>query len=292
MSEAITTAFVQQFSSNVYMLSQQMMSKLRGTIRNDSQRAKKAFFDRLRPAQRPQVKISRHQNTPLSENVNDRRAVDMLDFVHADLVDRSDQIRLLINPESLYARNFAMAFGREYDFRIIDAFTATVETGQFGGGTSVFPAGNTLASSAAGLTISRVRQVKRIFDSKDVREDGRYFVVSAQAMEDLLESTEVISSDYNTVKALVQGTIEGDMWMGFKWIRVSDDILPIDGSLDRSCFAYQRDGMAFNVGQDLMTEMDRRPDKMNSLQIMCTATFNALRVDDDCVLEVLVREAA
>jgi len=290
MSQTITEAFIQQFNRNVYILSQQMGSKLRGTIRSESVHAKKAFFDRLAPANRPQVKVTRHQDTPLTEQIHSRRSVDLVDFVLADLVDREDQIRLLINPDSLYAQNFMRSFGREYDFTIVNAFVADADSGQFGGTPVSFPAGNTIASGGTGLTVSKVRQVKRIFDSKDVRDDGRVFVVSAQAMEDMLEQTEITSSDYNTVKALVQGTIEGDMWMGFKWIRVSDDILPIDASLDRSCFAYQRDGMAFAIGQDLRTEMDRRPDKMNSLQIMCTASFSAVRIDEDTVLRILVRE--
>lgn len=290
MSQTITQAFIQQFNRNVQILSQQMGSKLRGNMREETVHAKKAFFDRLAPAARPQVKISRHQDTPLTEQIHSRRAVDLVDYVLADLVDREDQIRMLINPDSLYAQNFARSFGREMDISMITAMTADADTGQFGGTAVAFPAGNIIASGGLGLTISRVRQAKRIFDSKDVVDEGRVFVVSAQAMEDLLEQTEVTSSDYNTVKALVQGTIEGDMWMGFKWIRLSDDILPIDGSLDRSCYAYQKDAMAVAIGQEMRTEMDRRPDKMNSLQIMTTGSFNAVRVDDDCVLQFLVRE--
>lgn len=290
MSQTITEAQVLQFNRNVYMLSQQKGSKLRRFMRHRTTHAKKDSFDRLAPAVRPQIKVARHQDTPLTEQVHDRRWVELLDFVHADLVDREDEIRILIDPVSLYARNFGMAFGREYDHRIVAAFDANSDSGQFGGTSAVFPTGNTLASGGVGLTIGRVRQVKRVLDEKDVASEGRVFVVSPQAMEDLLETTEITSSDYNTVKALVQGSIEGNTWMGFEWVQVSPDILPIDGSLDRSCYAFQRDGMGFAVGRDFNTNMDRRPDKMNSLQIMCTATFNAVRIDDDCVIEVLVRE--
>lgn len=289
MSQSITEAFIQQFNRNVYILSQQMGSKLRGKMRMETVHAKKAFFDRLAPTT-PQRKVSRHQDTPLVTQIHSRRAVSLEDWVVADLVDREDEIRLLINPTSLYAQNFARGMGRQLDISIVTAFTASADTGQFGGTAVVFPAGNTIASGGAGLTAARVREVKRRFDAADVRDDGRVFVVSAQAMEDLLEQTEVTSSDYNTVKALVQGTIEGNQWMGFEWVRLSDDILPIDGSLDRSCFAYQRDGMAIAMGQDMRTEMDKRPDKMNSMQVMVTSSFNAVRVDDDTVLQVLVRE--
>jgi len=289
MSMTITEAFIQQFNRNVYLLSQQDGSKLRGKVRTEMVNAKKAFFDRLAPT-RPQRKVSRHQDTPLVEQVHSRRAVGMEDWVAADIVDDEDKIRMLIDPGSLYAQNFARGMGREMDTTLVTAFTADAEEGQFGGTTVTFPAGNTIASGGTGLTVAKVRQIKRLFDAADVRDDGRVFVVSAQAMEDLLEQTEITSSDYNTVKALVQGTIEGNYWMGFEWVRLSDDILPIDGSLDRSCFAYQRDGVGLAIGMDMRTEMDRRPDKMNGLQVMVRASFSAVRIDDDCVYEVLVRE--
>lgn len=294
MSQTITNAFIYQFNRNVYLLNQQMGSKIKGKVRVETVHAKKGFIDRLAPTS-VQRKISRHQDTPLTEQIHSRRAVEIEDYVVADLVDREDQIRMLIDPSSLYAQNFAMGMGREMDAVFIRQLIADSDNGQFGGTAAVFPTGNTLASGGLGLTINRVREVKRTLDQKSVNSDGRIWVVSAQAMEDLLENTEVSSSDYNTVKALVQGSIEGNKWMGFEWVQIDGEasgssILPIDSSLDRSTFAFQRDGVAFAMGQDQRTEMDRRPDKMNSLQVMVTASFGAVRVDDDAVLRVLVRE--
>ena len=47
MSSQITTAFVQQYSNNVQMLSQQKGSLLRGTVDTDSIVGKNAFFDQV-----------------------------------------------------------------------------------------------------------------------------------------------------------------------------------------------------------------------------------------------------
>ena len=46
MSINVTTAFVQQYSANVQMLSQQMGSLLRDAVRVESVTGKNAFFDR------------------------------------------------------------------------------------------------------------------------------------------------------------------------------------------------------------------------------------------------------
>ena len=44
MSIQITTSFVEQYSSNIAMLSQQMGSKLRGSVDVETVRGKNAFF--------------------------------------------------------------------------------------------------------------------------------------------------------------------------------------------------------------------------------------------------------
>jgi len=59
VSTQVTTAFSQQFSSNVYLLTQQKGSKLRAGVREESITGEKAFFDQIGKAA-AQVKTSRH----------------------------------------------------------------------------------------------------------------------------------------------------------------------------------------------------------------------------------------
>jgi len=47
MSSQITTAFVEQYSANIQMLSQQMGSLLKDTVRNESVVGKDAYFDQI-----------------------------------------------------------------------------------------------------------------------------------------------------------------------------------------------------------------------------------------------------
>ena len=47
MSSQITTAFVEQYSANIQMLSQQMGSLLRDAVRNESIVGKDAYFDQI-----------------------------------------------------------------------------------------------------------------------------------------------------------------------------------------------------------------------------------------------------
>src|SRR5262245_28482815 len=114
MSQLITQAFVQQFRGNVIMLYQQLDSKLRGTVREESITGEAFYFERLGPTEMVE-RLSRHADTPQVDSVHTRRKVTIRDFEWADLVDKQDKIRLLISPESEYAQNAASAARRNYD---------------------------------------------------------------------------------------------------------------------------------------------------------------------------------
>ena len=63
MSSNITTSFVEQYSSNVQMLSQQMSSKLRGSVDVESITGKNAFFEQI-DSTAAVLRTSRHGDTP------------------------------------------------------------------------------------------------------------------------------------------------------------------------------------------------------------------------------------
>ena len=63
MSSQITTAFVQQYSNNVSLLSQQKGSLLRGSVDTESIVGKNAFFDQVGVATAVK-RTTRHGDTP------------------------------------------------------------------------------------------------------------------------------------------------------------------------------------------------------------------------------------
>ena len=59
---------------------------------------------------------------------------------------------------------------------------------------------------------------KKILDENETDpEETRYLVCTANQLSDFLNIAEVKSSDYNSIKALVQGEV--DTYLGFKFIR-------------------------------------------------------------------------
>ena len=63
MSSQITTSFVEQYSSNVALLSQQLGSKLRSSVDVETIVGKNAFFEQL-SATSAALRTSRHGDTP------------------------------------------------------------------------------------------------------------------------------------------------------------------------------------------------------------------------------------
>jgi hypothetical protein len=203
MSSQITTAFVQQYSANIQMLSQQMGSLLRDKVRLESVTGKNAFFDQVGSVTAV-LKTSRHSDTPQIDTPHSRRRVSLADYEFADLIDQQDKVRLLIDPTSSYAQAAAMAMGRAMDDVIIAAASATAYTGETGS-TSV-AAQTAIAGASTGLTIAKLRTAKQTFDLADVDPSiPRHIVVGPEQINNLLGTTEVTNSDFNTIKALVHG---------------------------------------------------------------------------------------
>ena len=286
MSTQVNTAFVNQFSANVSMLSQQMGSLLRGAVDVESVTGEKAFFDQIGEAAAV-ARTSRHGDTPLVETPHSRRMVSLTSYEWADLIDDADKVRMLIDPTSSYARAAAAAIGRAMDDAVIDALGGTAKTGKEGTTSTSFPSTQKIAHGSGGLTIAKLVNAKKLLDANSVDPSiKRFIVVSPEQIEDLLNSTTVTSSDFNTVKALVQGDI--NTFVGFEFI-VSNR-LKVDGTPSRLCYAFAQDGVKLAIGKDVMARIDERSDKSYSTQVYYCATFGATRMEEDKVVEIACNE--
>ena len=285
MSSQITTAFVEQYSANIQMLSQQMGSLLRDAVRNESVVGKDAYFDQIGKVTAI-LKTSRHSDTPQIDTPHSRRRVSLADYEFADLIDQQDKVRLLIDPTSSYAKAAAYAMGRAMDDVIIAAALGTANTGVSGGTPVTFPAGNIVAANTGGtgMNIAKLAAAKQILDAGDVDPSiKRHIIVSPQEIADLLNTTTVTSSDFNTVKALVHGEI--DSFMGFKF-HVSNRLVD-NGAANTQCIAFAEDGILLGIGKDVTARIDERADKSYATQVYYCQTIGATRMEEAKVVSVL-----
>jgi len=290
MSNQITTAFVQQYSSNVQMLSQQMGSYLRGAVDVESVVGKNAFFDQVGKTTAV-LRTSRHSDTPQVDTPHSRRRVSLADYEWADLIDNADKVRLLIDPTSSYAKAAAAAMGRAMDDVVITALGGTAFSGETGSTSVPLPSGQKpyTASQTDGLTIAKLLEAKKILDLNDVDPSiQRYIVCGPKQISDLLGTTQITSADFNTVKALAQGQL--DSFLGFKFIvsnRLKFDATYTD---DRLCYAFTQDAIKLAVGQDVLARIDERADKSYSTQVYYAMSIGATRMEEEKVVEIACDE--
>ena len=276
MSTQITTAMVEQYKSNVLMLAQQKGSKLRGTVRSESVTGKNAFFERIGAVDMVDA-VGRHDDTPQIDTPHSRRRVSLVTSRFADLIDNADKVRTLIDPQSPYAMNAAWAAGRKMDAVLIAAMAGNAYSGVAGATTVALPTAQKIASASAGLTIAKLISAKEILLAADVDPENVTCAINPAGLTDLLGTTQITSSDYNSVKALVAGQI--DTFMGFKFI-VSTQVTAL------KAFVYAKNAMVLAVGAEPSVRISERADKNYSTQVFVEMDIGATRVEDEGVVEI------
>ena len=316
MSFEITVAFVEQYRANILLLSQQMESRLRTTCIEESVVGRTFYGERVGATAGADIE-DRHGDTPLISTPHSRRKGTMVDWDWGDLIDDLDKVKMLIDPLSTYVRNAIAAANRRIDLHIYNALGGIALAGQSGGtsvnnfdsgesrlidsdGTVVSAGSNHSAATSTGLTIAKLLTCKQLLDEGDIDpERQRFFVTNPFNLNELLNTTEVKSADFNTVKALAMGKI--DTFMGFKFLMLQNFQDEIKGHLRDSevevadeaveCYAWAQDAIDLGVGKEITTRVTERDDKRYSVQPYVKMSFGAVRVEGPAVVEISLKKS-
>lgn len=277
----ISQAFVEQFKSNVYQLSQQRGSRLGAAVRIESLIGNVHNFERLGSVV-AQQKTTRHSDTPILDAPHSRRRVTPQDWEWGDLVDREDQLRLIINPESEYAIAGANSLGRAKDDLIITAFNGDATDGD---GTPVtFPASQITPTTAGGWTLDKFLEGQQILNENEVPDEDRYYAYGSRQLAEILTDTTVTSADFNTVRLLMAGQIA--TFLGFTWVR-SERMTLVTGTPNvRQTIQWYRQSMGIAINQDMFARIAERADKSFAWQVYCRMTLNATRIEEEGVVQM------
>lgn len=288
MSNEILDWSVIDYKSTVDHLLQQKGSKFRDKVMVESFTGKSGVPLNQVGNVTAQQRTTRHADTPLIETPHDRRWVYPTDWEWADLIDDQDKLRVIADPTSPYAINGAYAIGRAMDDAIIYAATGTANTGEDGTTSTVFPAGQTAATTAGGLTIAKLREAMQLFIGAEVDVDNEelFCAIGAQQHDDLLGETQAVSLDYTNMPVLVDGRIRS--FMGFNF--VDSQRLDLSGT-DRTVVCWAKSGLCLGVWNDLEVKISERDDKSYATQVYVKGTFGATRLEEQKVVAITCSEA-
>lgn len=293
MSDNLPQLFTTQYSTNMEMLLQQRGSKLRGRIREGMHVGKMASPINQIGAISASAPAGQFAPLTRTDATLDRRWVFPQDVEIQQLIDTFDQLRTIVDPKSMYVENASAAIGRAWDDCIIVNTTGTAQLGVDAGGlvaetfnTTNFQVASTFgSSSASGLTVAKMIELRRIFRHYhvDLETDPITLVIGSQQESDLLNQVQVVSTEFNDRPVLVDGKIT--RFLGFDI--VFSERLATSSNV-RSCLAIAKSGMYLGIWSDIQNRVDIRVDLSSQpYQVYTKASYGATRLQPGKVLSVL-----
>lgn len=298
MSDNLYELFTTQYSTILELKLQQMGSVLRSKVREGFHVGKmaspinqigaitsKAPAGKFAPKNRTDADFTRRWVFPTDREID-------------QLIDSFDLLRTIVDPKSEYSTNAAMAFGRDWDDAIIAASFGTSQTGTdiaslvaetFNTSTTVGNAGFQVVStfgsaSANGLSVAKLIEAKRTFRHYhvDIDRDPLTLVIGSQQEADLLNQTQVVSTEFNDRPVLVDGTVT--RFMGFN-IVVSERLAVASNT--RSCIAFCKSGLYLGVWQDIYNRVSIRNDLSSEpYDLYSRHSYGATRTQPGKVLQI------
>jgi hypothetical protein len=278
MAISVSNAFVTLFDAEVKQ-AYQGESALRNTVRlRTGVEAATHKFPKIGKGVAT-VRVPQTDVTPLNVSYS-QVTVTLSDYIAAEYSDIFNQAKINFDERQELVQVVSKSIARRQDQMIIDALTNS--------STSL-----TVASSVGGantnLNLDKLLSAKKQLDAYNVPPTDRFVVIHANNLASLLDETEVKSSDFNTVKALVAGQL--DTYLGFKFITIGDRSeggLPLSSG-DRKVYAFHKQAVGMAEGMGLTTRIDYIAEKTSYL-VASMFSAGAVAIDAEGIVEITCDE--
>jgi hypothetical protein len=246
MSVALSSMAITEFDAQV-KAAYQKGSLLRATVRvktgvvGSTERFRK-YNKGVATPRIPQTDV-----TPMNAGYAEATAT-LTDWNAPEYTDVFDQQTVNFNEREVVAANIAAAIGRREDQLILDQLDTA------NGSPNV---DTNVGGTATGFNVAKARRAMRFLNQRAVpKGDNRTLAHSSIALEQMLGTTEATSADFNSVKALVNGEMNGNRFLGFSWTEIEDrDEGGLPGTTLRTHYAFDKLSMGLAIGIDFRTEV-------------------------------------
>jgi len=187
----------------------------------------------------------------------------MSDWEFPEYTDIFNDAEVNFDEMSKLSEVIAAAGGRRKDQLQIDAMAAGTFNATLTAGEGLL-VDTDVGGVGTGLSVAKLRAIKKMFVQREA-DETIYIAIDGEGLDDLLAATEVTSTDYNAVKALVQGDV--DTFLGMKFITFgvrAEGGLNLTGSIQDG-YAWTASSIGVAVGIDLAVAADWVPSKSSWL---------------------------
>lgn len=280
MAVSISNAFVTLFDTEVKQ-AYQADAVLRNTVRlRTGVTASTHKFPKI-GAGVAQVRVPQTDVTPLNVTYS-QATVTLTDYIAAEYSDIFNQSKVNFDERQELVQVVAKAIGRRSDQMIIDALAAS--------GTSLTVA-TSIGGAGTNMNMAKLRETARLLNTANVPAEDRYILIHASQLSSLLSETSVTSSDFNTVKALVQGDIT--TFMGFNFVTIGDRS---EGGLagggsgsTRVVYAYHKMAVGMAEAMAIRSEINYIPEKTSWL-VSSMFSAGAIAIDAGGIVAITCTE--
>ena len=278
MVPTIDSAFIEEYEDNVRQLAQQMDTRLRPHVYEVSSGGEAYNFERLAPTDAVE-KTGRRVPTEFVDDDWSRRVAQPKTFFHTMTIEHEDRVQMLVNPDSNYAYNQAMAMNREMDTLIIEACSGGALDGE--GVSNPIPPAQIIGDGTSPISFDMITESQeRYMEEEIMPEEQKVIFIGPTQVRKLMQLTEQTSSDYVQAQALQQYGIVPN-WLGYQWIVSNLLEAPAGGELYLPTFT--RRGIGLAVNQDTFTRISENPSFSYMWQVFSQWTMGAVRVEDEHV---------
>ena len=203
------------------------------------------------------------------------------DWNAAEYSDIFSQQKVNFDERSELVQVVGNAIGRRQDQIILDALAAS---------STSLSVSEDIGGTNTGLNVAKLREAKKLLDKNNVPMDNRHIIIHANSLSSLLGETAVTSTDFNTVKALVQGDV--NTFLGFTFHTIGDRSeggLPVADS-ERKLWAFHRDAIGYAEGIAPRTEINYVAEKTSWL-VNALFSAGAIAIDAEGIVEVQTTDA-
>ena len=201
-------------------------------------------------------KASQAEGTPLDVS-HARQTATLENWYASEFTDIFDQAEVNFDERQELAYTLGSAIGRRDDQIIIDQMASTVITYAATGVNDGNPDTGFLldTNGVSNFEMATLHRLRQHFQELET-EDETYIALQAGALQNLLDDDNLSSSDYNTIKTLVNGT--ADTFMGFKFkiigVREEGGLPGVTGS--EIAYAWAKPALGYANGIDMKTTVD------------------------------------
>jgi len=295
MYSTISQVWIDTYNDNLIHALQQKDSRLVAFVSPGTMKGEKTRFNYVGKAAMHEV-TEKTADTVFDDLSFWNRWISRRRFTFDTLLDKDADIEnLLQNPCSDIVTAALMAAKRQKDLIIIASLFGTAYTGKQAETAVAFPDAQKLNvqlgssnSSNTGLNLAKILEAGYMLDQAEIDPDEpRYFGITAYQKKELLNTTEIKNSDYNTVKALAEGKI--DTYAGFKFVPTEQYTLT-DGI--RYLPVWTQQSVKFAIATDIATTVTVESLKNYAIHPHVEMAAGAVRLFDEGVLMVPCAETA